>query len=180
MNCAVFQSISSRSAPAARRSASDDSAAISSSSPCEYTTASASDHAFRRSRRGFVRMLQRPLQSAVHDQVGIPPDRRSKMRVLVEPQRKMPQRIGRVARLLQRSQHQVRNDALFRFARDFLHQPLIVLRRDPQLRRPARPRACRARGRARTSPAAQPSPAQARAHAAPRPPADANSSTPSE
>jgi len=50
-------------------------------------------------------MIERPLQDAMHDQVGIAADRRSEMRVLVEGQREMAERVGGVARLLQRTQH---------------------------------------------------------------------------
>ena len=39
----------------------------------------------------------------------------------------------RVARLLQRAQHQVRQDALLRLARDLLRQLLIHARRDVHL-----------------------------------------------
>ena len=64
----------------------------------------------------------------MHDQVGIAADRRSEMRVLVEGQREMAERVGGVARLLQRTQHQVGDDALFGLARDFFGQALVMLR----------------------------------------------------
>ena len=73
-------------------------------------------------------MFERPFERAMHDQIGIAPDRRGEMRVLVEGQREMPKRIDRVARLLERTQHQVRQDALLGLARNFLRKALIMLR----------------------------------------------------
>src|SRR5258708_14139523 len=82
--------------------------------------------------RGLFWMLESPLQNAMHDEVWIPPDGRSEMRVLVEPQRKMAERLSGVTRLLQRTQHEIGNDPFFRLADNFSNQALIVLRRDAQ------------------------------------------------
>ena len=41
------------------------------------------------------------------------------MRVFLRRQREVPQRIGGIARLLQRTQHQERKNALFGLARNF-------------------------------------------------------------
>ena len=49
------------------------------------------------------------------------------MSVLIERQCEMPQRFARIPRLLQRTQHEIGQDSLFRLAGDFLGQPLIVL-----------------------------------------------------
>src|SRR5258708_28504665 len=69
----------------------------------------------------------------MHDEVGIAPDGRSEMGVFVEAKSEMAERLGGVAGLLQRTQHQVRHDAFLRFAYDLANQPLIMLRRDAQL-----------------------------------------------
>ncbi len=45
----------------------------------------------------------------------------------------MPKRLGGVAGLLQGTQHEVGDDAFFRFANDLSNQALIMLRRDAQL-----------------------------------------------
>ena len=45
----------------------------------------------------------------------------------------MTERLGGVAGLLQGTQHEIGNDAFFRFADHPSNQPLIVLRRDAQL-----------------------------------------------
>src|SRR5439155_15227575 len=52
-------------------------------------------------------MRKRPLQRAVHDQVRIAANRRSKMRVFVEAKRKVAKRVRGVTRLFERSQHQI-------------------------------------------------------------------------
>src|SRR5207249_12303411 len=54
------------------------------------------------------------------------------MRVFVEAQREMAQRISGVARLLERTQHEVGKDALFGLANHLSNEPLIVLWRDAQ------------------------------------------------
>src|SRR6266436_7688240 len=82
--------------------------------------------------RGLFWMLESPLQNAMHDKVWIPPDGRSEMRVFVEPQRKMAERLSGVTRLLQRTQHEIGNDPFFRLADNFSNQALIMLRRDAQ------------------------------------------------
>ena len=58
----------------------------------------------QRRNRGII---ERPFEAAMNDQVGIAPNRRSEMRVFLHGQRKMPKRVGGIARLLQRAQHQV-------------------------------------------------------------------------
>ena len=78
----------------------------------------------------FGRIAQHIFQNAVHDQVRIPPNRRSEMRVRRGRQREVALVLLRVARLFQRTQHQVRQDALLRLARNFLRQLLIHARRD--------------------------------------------------
>ena len=50
------------------------------------------------------------------------------MRVFLRGQREMAEQIGGIARLLERTQHQVGKDALFGFAGNFFRQPLIMLR----------------------------------------------------
>src|SRR5258708_32361797 len=69
----------------------------------------------------------------MHDEVGIAPDGRSEMRVLIEAEGKMAERLGGVAGLLERTEHEVGDDAFLRFAYDLANQPLIMLRRDSQL-----------------------------------------------
>src|SRR6202041_994161 len=58
---------------------------------------------FRIRRRDFVWMNERPFQRAMHDEIGIAANRRSEMRVLLEAERKMAERIGGVTRLFQRA-----------------------------------------------------------------------------
>src|SRR5258708_29975619 len=69
----------------------------------------------------------------MHDEVGIAPDGRSEMRVLIEAEGKMAERLGGVAGLLERTEHEGGDDAFLRFADNFANQPLIMLRRDAQL-----------------------------------------------
>src|SRR5271156_571739 len=78
--------------------------------------------------RRHVRIFQRPFQRPVHDQIRIAPDRRREMRVFLRRQRKMSQHVHRIARLLQRTQHQIRKNPLFRLPRDSFRQPLVMLR----------------------------------------------------
>src|SRR6267142_7082130 len=92
----------------------------------------------RMQRSAFVWMGECPFERSVNNQVRIAPDRRSEMRVLIEAKREMSQRIRGVARLLQRAQHQVGDNALLRFAEQLLQQSLVVLRRDAQLLRPGK------------------------------------------
>src|ERR1700743_1449686 len=84
-------------------------------------------------RRRFVWMSKRPFQSAMDDEIGIAANRRSEMRVLLEAEREMAERVGGVARLFQRAKHQVRNDSLFRFAGELANEALVMLRRDAQI-----------------------------------------------
>ena len=67
-------------------------------------------------------------QQPVHDQVRIAADGRREVRVGVRGQREMADVLGAVARLLQRAQHQVAQDALLRLAFDLRHQLLIIAR----------------------------------------------------
>src|SRR5712691_11085927 len=69
----------------------------------------------------------------MNDEVGIAPDGRSEMRVLIEAEGKMAEWLGGVAGLLERTEHEVGDDAFLRFADHFANQPLIMLRRDAQL-----------------------------------------------
>ena len=78
-------------------------------------------------------MGKAPLEHAMHDEVGITPNGRSEMRVLVKTKREVSQRIRGIARLLQGTQHQIRDDALFRLARKFLQQFLVMMRRDAHI-----------------------------------------------
>src|ERR1700735_799098 len=64
----------------------------------------------------------------MNDEVGIAADRRGEMSVLLRRESEMSQDVGSVARLLERAQHQVGKNALFRLARNFLREALIVLR----------------------------------------------------
>ena len=57
------------------------------------------------------------------------------MGVLRERQREMAQRVGGVARLLERTQHQERDDALFGLAGNFFRQALVVLRANGDVHR---------------------------------------------
>src|SRR6266481_3363515 len=87
---------------------------------------------FRKGRR-ILRMIERPFQNAMNDEVRISPNGRSEMRVLIEAEGEMPKRLGGVAGLLQGTQHEVGDDAFFRLADDLSNQALIMLRRDAQL-----------------------------------------------
>ena len=75
-------------------------------------------------------VAQHLLQDSVHDQIRIAANRRCEVRVRWRGQREVAFVLLRVARLLQRAQHQVRQDALLRLARDLLRQLLIHARRD--------------------------------------------------
>src|ERR1039457_3458088 len=79
------------------------------------------------------RSAQDILQDAMHNQVGIAPYRRSEMRVNRCGQREVPLVDLGVARLLEGTQHQVGQDALFRLARNLLGQLLVHARRDVDL-----------------------------------------------
>src|SRR5207245_6837864 len=93
-----------------------------------------------RLRRGWniFRMLESPLQNPMNDEVRISANGRSEMRVFVEAESEMPKGLGGVAGLLQGTQHEVGDDAFFRFAHDLSNQALIMLRRDAQLAARAR------------------------------------------
>ncbi len=81
----------------------------------------------------ILRMLECPLQNAMNDEVWVTPDGRGEMRVLIEAEREMAQRLGGVAGLFEGTQHKVGDDTLFRFADNLFDQALIVLRRDAQV-----------------------------------------------
>ena len=74
-------------------------------------------------------------QNAMHNQVRIAPDGRGEMCVGARRQREVAQVLFRVARLLQRAQHEVGKDALLRLALQALGQPLVMPRRDFQVDR---------------------------------------------
>jgi hypothetical protein len=61
----------------------------------------------------------------MHDQVGIAADRRGEVRVTGSCQREVAHVLFRVAGLLERTQHQITEDAFFRLARDLGRQLLI-------------------------------------------------------
>src|SRR5256886_8181649 len=67
------------------------------------------------------------------DEVGITPNGRSEMGVLVEAESKMAERLGGVTSLLEGTQHEVGDDAFFGLADYLLNEALIVLRRDTQI-----------------------------------------------
>src|ERR1700733_10963454 len=74
-------------------------------------------------------LTKQRLANAMHDQVRIAPDRRSEMRVARRSQRKMALVDLRVARLLERAQHQVTQDPLLRLACNPRRELLIHPRR---------------------------------------------------
>ena len=78
----------------------------------------------------FCRVAQHFFQNAVDDEVGIAADGRGEMRVGWRRQREVAAIFLGVARLLQRAQHQVRQNAFLRLAGDFLGKLLIHARRD--------------------------------------------------
>src|SRR5437868_1634942 len=78
-------------------------------------------------------MRERPLQRAMNDKVGVAADGRSEMRVLVEAQREVAERIRGVASLFEGTQHEVRDDALLGLAGKFANEALVVLRCDAQI-----------------------------------------------
>ena len=135
MNCAVFHSISSRSAASARRSASELSDAMSSSSTRRYGPSVATRFFAARTRvrirhahRRYRRIFERPFQRAMNDQVRVAANGRGEMRVLLRGEREMAEQIGGIARLLERTQHQVGKDSLLGLAGNLFGESLIVLR----------------------------------------------------
>src|SRR5438094_3420521 len=66
----------------------------------------------------------------MHHQIRIPPDRRSKMRITLRGKSKVPAILLAIASLLQRPQHEIAKDALFRLTLDLRNQLLIITRRD--------------------------------------------------
>ena len=113
MNLTFFHSTNSRSASAARRS------------DCEQSSASAVS---TQSRRAI-----HPRSSRCTSKSGIAADGRSEVRVRIRRQREVAHVFGAVARLLERPQHQVAEDALLRLAFDLGHQLLIHARSDLHL-----------------------------------------------
>src|SRR2546421_6321588 len=82
-------------------------------------------------RHWFVMMMssaafsQRVSQDAVHNQVRIAPYGRSEMGIGWTGQGKVTFILFRVAGLLERAQHEIGKDALFRFSGKLLHQLLV-------------------------------------------------------
>src|SRR5271170_519507 len=72
---------------------------------------------------------------AVNDQIGITPDRRGEVGVAGSGEGKMALVLLAVTRLLERAQHEVRENALFGLAGDLGGEALIHLRRDWNLLR---------------------------------------------
>src|SRR5487761_166917 len=62
------------------------------------------------------------------DEVRIPANGRSEMRVFVRGEREMAEWLGCVTRLLERAQHQIGENALLGLAGELLREPLIMLR----------------------------------------------------
>src|SRR6267142_1155262 len=56
------------------------------------------------------------------------------MSIFVKSQREMAERFGGIASLLERTEHQVGDDAFFGFADDLSNEPLVMPRRNPQFR----------------------------------------------
>ena len=77
-------------------------------------------------------LFKRRFKDAVHDQVRIAADGRSEMRVGGRGQGEVADVLFRVARLLERAQHQIGKDALLGFALDALGEPLVMERTDLQ------------------------------------------------
>src|SRR5579883_2212162 len=68
---------------------------------------------------------QQHFSNAMHNEIGVTAYGRGEMRVAGCCQSEMPLVLLAVSRLPERAQHQVRQDALFGFARDFRSQLLI-------------------------------------------------------
>src|SRR6266704_2868405 len=83
--------------------------------------------------RSLFWVSQRPLQNPMDDEVRIAADRRSEMGVFAEAQGEVAERFSGIAGLLERTKHEVREDALFGFPGDLSNQPLVMLRGDAQL-----------------------------------------------
>src|SRR5216683_125738 len=83
--------------------------------------------------RSLFWVSQGPLQSPVDDEVRIAADGRSEMGVFAEAQGEVAERFSGIAGLLERTKHEVREDAFFGFPGDLSNQPLVMLRRDAQL-----------------------------------------------
>ena len=77
---------------------------------------------------------QHGAQQPVNHQVGIAADGRGEVRVRLGRQREVAGVVRAVARLLERAQHQVTEDALLGLAFDLGHQPLVVARGDGNAR----------------------------------------------
>src|SRR5258708_13707569 len=83
--------------------------------------------------RHILRMLERPLQNAMNDEVGISANGRGEMRVLIEAGGEMPERLGGLASFFEGTPPEVGDRALFCFADDLFHHALYLLLPDPQL-----------------------------------------------
>src|SRR5580692_10478332 len=83
--------------------------------------------------RGRTGIRERPFQNAMDDEVGIASDGRSEMRIFIEAQSEMAERLRRVAGLLERAKHQVGDDAFLRLAGKLRQQALVMLRGDLQV-----------------------------------------------
>ena len=70
--------------------------------------------------------VQHAGKDTMDNQVRVAPDRRREVRIRGCREREMPGILVTVTRLLQRSQHQVAQNALFRLAGDFRNQALVV------------------------------------------------------
>ena len=114
MYLAFFHSTRSRSASAARRS---------------VCGALIGNGVQLRLARAFA-LRQGGQQQPVHHQVGIAADGRSEVRVRLGGQREVAGVVGAVARLLERPQHELAENALLGLAFDLRHQLLILPRRD--------------------------------------------------
>src|SRR5205807_10363729 len=68
---------------------------------------------------------QRISEDAVHDQVRVAPNRRGKVCIGWGGQGKVAFILFRVAGLLERAQHEIGKDALFRFSGELLNQLLV-------------------------------------------------------
>src|SRR5437867_8507481 len=86
----------------------------------------------RRAGRSGLRVWMResPLENAMDDQIRITADGRGEVSVFVEAEGEVAERLGGIAGLLERAEHEVGNDALLGLSGELSQQALIVLRRD--------------------------------------------------
>ena len=83
-NCAVFQSMSSRSAVAARRSVSEVSCGNFLEMVLRVERGFCADNGLDERRRRSIGMSESPFEDAMNDEIGITANRRSEVRVFVE------------------------------------------------------------------------------------------------